>query len=189
MGNAKGIQRRGRRKTGERFDYIGLDVIVFDVKPLIKTMFSPSGSHCRSFLIPPSTVNFLRSEPSTFMTQISLLATNAILSAPPKARSEGMAVLVGVGGRGVSVAVDSISTTDTLVGLSTGAVVSVGRGIEVDVLTGASVGGEFLPSLRKKSSGQNRNCDHRNDDKHCVKSLFSAGSAAHWLLRWGSFYL
>src|SRR5512141_518430 len=111
----------------------------------MKTMFSPSGSHCRSFLTPPSTVNCLRSEPSTFMTQISLLATNAILSAPPKARSEGMAVLVGVGGREVSVAVDSDSTTGTLVELSMGAVVSVGRGADVAVrmTTGGSVAGEL----------------------------------------------
>src|SRR6266498_1731906 len=117
----------------------------------MKTMFSPSGSHCRSFLTPPSTVNCLRSEPSTFMTQISLLATNAILSAPPKASNDGTTVTVGVEGREVSVIVGSISTTGIFVGLLTGADVSVGKGADVEVLTDASVAGEFLPLLKKKN--------------------------------------
>src|SRR5512141_2744426 len=120
----------------------------------MKTMFSPSGSHCRSFLTPPSTVNCFGSEPSTFITQISLLATKAILSAPPKAGNPGMAVSVAVGGSEVSVIVDSISTIGIFVGLSMGADVSVGKGAEVDVtiggLTGGSVAAKLLLLLKKK---------------------------------------
>src|SRR5689334_20614808 len=116
------------------------------LKPLMKTMFSPSGSHCRSLLIPPSAVNCFGSEPSTFTIQISLLAISAILSAPPKTGSEGRDVSVGVDGSAVSVAVDCTSATGTLVGLSVAALVSAGSGANVDVLTttGVGVGEEFL---------------------------------------------
>src|SRR6266540_5405014 len=123
--------------------------------PLIKTMFSPSGSHCKSFLVPPSAVNCFSSKPSTFIAQISLLATKAILSAPPKARGAGMVVSVRVGGREVSVIVGSISTIGMFVGLLTGADVSVGKGADVDVSTdvliGGFVAGEFLFSLKRKN--------------------------------------
>src|SRR5215208_6952471 len=116
----------------------------------MKMTLSPSGSHCKSFLVTPSVVSCFSSEPSTFMSQISLLATKAILSAPPGEGSAGTAVSVGARG-GISVLVASTIATGTSVELSTGADVSVAGGTGVDVLTGGSVTtGCLLPLNRNK---------------------------------------
>src|ERR1051326_6084716 len=111
-------------------------------------MFSPSGSHCRSLLEAPSVVNCFRSEPSTFMSQISLLATMAILSAPPRAGNNGGAGFVGVAG--ISVLVTSTTITGTFVGVLATVAVSVTGGGTVSVLTGTCVGGIFLFLVRLK---------------------------------------
>src|SRR5512135_489031 len=121
------------------------------VFPLRKRMTLPPGNHCRSLFAPPSVVNCLRSEPSGFMSQISLLATNATLSAPPGADAEGWTGSVGasVGAEGVSVLVGSVITTGTCVEASVGADVSGFKGMEVKVLAGTCVFAGPKPPLNK----------------------------------------
>src|SRR5574341_2377631 len=120
------------------------------VFPLIKMIVLPSGNHCRSLFVAPSFVNCSRPVPSIFIVQISLLATKAILSAPPNvALANTVAVSVGVGGASVSVA--STMTTGTTVTSFTGAEVSVAGGGSVKVLTGASVSTGVLVPLYKKT--------------------------------------
>src|SRR5688572_11569155 len=115
----------------------------------MKIKVLPSGNHCKSLLRPPSVVNWASSEPSTFISQISLLATKAILSAPPNAGTNGtVGVSVGVGG--ASVAVASTMETGTSVDVWTGTEVSVIAGTEVGVLDGASVKvGLAIPRKKK----------------------------------------
>src|SRR3990172_5707113 len=119
------------------------------VFPLMKIKVLPSGSHCRSLLRPPSVVNGASSEPSTFISQISPLATKAILSAPPMAVSDG-AVGVSVGAGGASVAVASTITTGISVELFTDSDVSVIDGADVNVLDGASVTSGLLIARKRK---------------------------------------
>src|SRR5215207_1431632 len=117
----------------------------------MKMIVSPSGSHCRSFFAPPSVVNWIGSEPSTLITQTSLLATTAILSAPPKAGTEGAGVSVSVGGMAASVLVDSTITIGIAVDSASGVDVSVIGGAGVEVLMGVSVPrGVPVPLKRKK---------------------------------------
>ncbi len=124
----------------------------FTVKPLMNISVSPSGSHCRSFLAPPSFVSWLSSEPSRFAIQMSLFATKAILSAPPPTGMEGVgvSVAVSVGGTTVSVLVDSIATGTTVVSLTEDSV-SVARGAEVAVLIDACVADGVLVPLNRKN--------------------------------------
>src|SRR5512138_817381 len=119
------------------------------VLPLIKRIVSLFGSHCRSFFAPPSVVNCLRFVPSTFTSQISLLATKAILSAPPRLDTDGLAVSVGAGG--VSVLAVSSTAIGKLVGASVGTDVSVFKTIVVDVLIGTSVLAGLRPPLNTKN--------------------------------------
>src|SRR5262245_38343117 len=80
------------------------------VLPLMKIIVLPSGSHCKSVLAAPSEVSGIGSEPFTFISQISLLATKAILSTPP---STGKATGAGVFVTGSRVAV-AVSTGGTM---------------------------------------------------------------------------
>src|SRR5690242_12742613 len=116
----------------------------------MKIRFSLSGSHCRSLLEAPSLVNCFRPEPSMFTSQISLLATKAILSAPPWTGKGGGAVFVGV--VGTSVLVASTTAIGTFVGVLTRVAVSVTGGGTVNVLTGACVvvAGAFLLPFKLK---------------------------------------
>src|SRR5215510_7820605 len=109
------------------------NLIVF---PLRKRRVSLS-KNWRSVLTPPSLVNTLGSEPSTFITQISLFATNAILSAPPIERANG-AVIVSVGAGRVSVEVSAGITTASVTAADVGSDVSL-AGIDVKVLAGGAV--------------------------------------------------
>src|SRR5215207_6349605 len=119
------------------------------VRPLRKRRVSVS-SHCRSFLVAPSLVSCLGSLPSTFINQISLFATNAILSTPPRLGSSGaVGVSVAVGTAWVGVSSDTSTGSVTLV---CGIDVSVKAGADVDgLMTGASVSmGVLLIPLNKK---------------------------------------
>src|SRR5215207_2380293 len=121
----------------------------------MKMIVSPSGSHCRSFFTPPSVVREISSEPSTFITQTSLLATKAILSAPPNAGTDGVSVSVSVGGSEVAVLVDSMITMGMAVASASEVDVSVIEGAEVAVLTGVSVSSGVLVPLKRKKPPAN----------------------------------
>src|SRR5512138_1671638 len=112
-------------------------------------MVLPSGSHCRSLFAPPSLVNCFRPDPSTFISQISLLATKAILSAPPRMDDDGAVVSSGasVGAAGVSVLVAARFATGTAVELFGEAGASVFAEREVEVLTGTPVFAGLSPPL------------------------------------------
>ena len=116
----------------------------------MKISVSPSSRHCRTFLTLTSVVTCVRSEPSRLTSHISLLATKAILSAPPNSGAEGgrVGVAVSVGSTG-SVLVGS-TTSGTAVASLTAVEVSVAGGAEVDVLSGASVCGGVRVWLKRK---------------------------------------
>src|SRR5215207_2492237 len=117
----------------------------------MKINVSPFGSHCRSFLAPPSVVICRSPEPSILTSQTSLFATKASLSAPPKAGMDGgrVGVDISVGAGGVSVLVDSM-TRGRGVASVTAVDVFVAGGAEVNVLTGASVSGGVRFPLKKR---------------------------------------
>src|SRR5688572_19797413 len=122
------------------------NLIVF---PLMKSR-SSSSKNWRSLLAPPSLVITLASVPSILASQISLFATNAILSAFPIESATG-AGTVSVAAGGASVAVSAGRITASVVISTVGSDVLV-AGTDVDVLTGASVvaGGRLTP-LNKKN--------------------------------------